>query len=69
MDGTSWNNDNLTMPIPGVMQFESNLSSLGKTWPFSNALRMLSSASLADLLVKINNQRQVNIQILYVQYK
>lgn len=36
--------------IPGVMQFESNLSSFGRTWPFSRALRMLSSASLADLL-------------------
>ena len=34
---------------PGVMQLESNRSSLGKICPFSSALLILSSASLADL--------------------
>ena len=43
--------------IPGVMQFESNLSSFGKICPFSIALRMLSSASLAELL----EENQVNV--------
>ena len=38
--------------VPGVIQLESNLSSFGKTCPFCNALRMLSSASLADLFEK-----------------
>lgn len=38
------------------MQFESNLSSFGRTWPFSKALRMLSSASLADLLENANKK-------------
>ena len=39
------------------MQFESNLSSFGKICPFSIALRMLSSASLAELL----EENQVNV--------
>lgn len=38
--------------IPGVIQLESNLSSFGRTWPFSKALRMFCSASLADLQFK-----------------
>lgn len=42
------------MSIPGVIQFESNLSSFGRTCPFAKALRMLSSASLADLEIKTN---------------
>ena len=42
------------MSIPGVIQLESNLSSFGRTCPFAKALRMLSSASLADLERKTN---------------
>ena len=39
--------------LPGVMQFESNRASVGRTSPFSRAFFILSSASFADL--KENN--------------
>ena len=38
-----------TVYLPGVMQFESNLSSFGSSWPFIWAFLILFSASLAVL--------------------
>lgn len=35
--------------VPGVMQLESNLASVGSVSPFSSAFFILSSASFADL--------------------
>lgn len=37
------------MILPGVIQLESNLASVGRISPFSNAFFILSSASFADL--------------------
>lgn len=43
------NLDNRQVILPGVIQLESNLASVGSVSPFSNAFFILSSASFADL--------------------
>lgn len=39
----------LSVNLPGVIQLESNLASVGRVSPFSIAFLILSSASFADL--------------------
>lgn len=44
-----WILNNQQVILPGVIQLESNLASVGRVSPFSNAFFILSSASFADL--------------------